>query len=106
MVTNFKRNLIASRAVINEPINPTISKETSCEEKLKSLFIKSRAVAPAMVGIASRNENSTAAILFNPKNIPPIMVAPALETPGIIEIDWQTPIKKACLLLILLISET
>ena len=37
-----------------------------------------------MVGIARKNENSVAARRDKPKKIPPIMVAPEREVPGII----------------------
>jgi len=37
----------------------------------------------SMVGTAKRKENSAAVFLFKPISIPPIMVAPERETPGI-----------------------
>ena len=40
--------------------------------------------AADIVGIARKKENSVAVLRFNPKHIPPIIVAPDLETPGII----------------------
>ena len=40
-----------------------------------------------MVGTAKMNENSTAASRFKPVKSPPTIVAAALETPGITEID-------------------
>ena len=45
-----------------------------------------------MVGSARRNEYSTASTFDMPTPIAPIMVAAALETPGMTERDWQSPI--------------
>ena len=56
-------------------------------EKEKLLFNISSPVAPAIVGIASKKENSTAVFLFAPKNNAPTIVAAARETPGITEND-------------------
>ncbi len=75
------------KAVIKEPASPIANKVYSCVEKEKLFLIKSKPVAAAMVGIANRKENSTAVVLFKPKNIPPTIVAAALDTPGIMERD-------------------
>ncbi len=47
------------------------------------IFNNSYAVAPPITGIAKKKENSVATALGNPKSIPPIMVAPEREVPGI-----------------------
>ena len=78
---------MANIAVINEPKKPIANNPYSLLEKLNSFLIKSNPVAAAIVGIAKRKENSTATFLLSPKNIPPMMVAAALDTPGIIEKD-------------------
>src|SRR3989338_1935454 len=57
--------------------------------------MRSNPLAASMVGTASRNENSTIVVRLRPKESPPTMVAAERETPGIIAIDWKSPIKKA-----------
>ena len=47
-----------------------------------------------MVGIASQNENSAAERRSAPNNMAPTIVAPARDTPGIIEKHWQTPMPR------------
>lgn len=89
-------HLTTSNAVINDPINPKLNSIISSELKLNSDFIKSSPVAAAIVGIAKRNENSTAVFLFKPTNKPPIIVAAAREVPGIIENDCAIPISRDC----------
>ena len=46
-------------------------------------FTNSYKVAPAITGIAKKKENSVATVLGKPNNMPPMMVAPDLEVPGI-----------------------
>ena len=48
-------------------------------------------VAEKIVGIARKNEISVAILLSIPINKPPIMVAPDLETPGIMAKDCIIP---------------
>ena len=48
-------------------------------------FAKSSTVAPSIVGIANKNENSTASFRFIPTAMPPKIVAKALDIPGIID---------------------
>ena len=54
------------------------------ESKLSTdeLLYKSYNVAANIIGIAKKKENSAAAFLERPEQTPPIMVAPALDTPG------------------------
>jgi len=61
------------------------SKKISLELNDIFVFSKSYEVAANMVGTASKNENSVACFLSKPLNTPPIIVAAALETPGIID---------------------
>ena len=93
----FSKNFIAKIATIKDAVNPVINIEYCEKLKEKLLLTRSRDVAASMVGIARRNENSTAVFLFVPKNSAGIIVAADLETPGIIEKDWRIPIKKAFL---------
>ena len=85
--TNFSRNFTATIATKNDPINPTANNTYSLPEKEKLLLTRSSPDAASMVGIARRNENSTAVFLFAPTKSPPIILAAALETPGTIETD-------------------
>ena len=74
----------------NEPIN---NKLHSAKVKSKPAFTNFKALAPSMVGIARKKENSAATVREVPKSIAPIMVAPEREVPGIIAKAWQKPIK-------------
>jgi hypothetical protein len=83
--------------VINDPINPTVRRENSVEEKERTLLlIRSSPVAAAIVGIAKRNENSTAFCRDSPVSCPPTIVAAERDTPGMTDRDWMTPIAVAC----------
>ena len=97
VLTKFNKNLMLMTAVIKAPKNPIDSNKYSLPEKEKLLFKRSKAVAANMTGTAKRKENSTACFLESPMNMPPKMVAAARETPGIMEMDWKRPIKKAFL---------
>src|SRR3989344_6915271 len=61
--------------------------------KLPALLYKSYPVAAAIVGTASKKENSTIAWRLIPINKPPIIVAPLRETPGIMANDCASPTK-------------
>ena len=80
-------NLTVRIAKTKEPINPKSSKKSSSWEKDNFVSKISRVVAPIIVGTAKINENSAAVFLFIPAIKAPIMLAPALEVPGIIDID-------------------
>ena len=58
-------------------------------------FNSSYAVAPPITGIAKKKENSVATVLGKPNNIPPIMVAPEREVPGIKAAHCANPTFKA-----------
>ena len=60
-----------------------------------AIFNNSYAVAPPITGIAKKKENSVATALGNPKSIPPIMVAPEREVPGINAAHWASPTFRA-----------
>ena len=66
--------------------SPRLSKKISCPENPIVVLYKSYPVAANIVGTASKKENSIACFLSNPLNIPPTIVAAALDTPGIMEI--------------------
>lgn len=74
-------------ATINDTKKPRVRDKKSPGLKVPALFIKSNAVAAPIVGTASKKENSTIVFLFRPRIKPPIIVAAALETPGMIAMD-------------------
>ena len=93
----FNKNLTARIATIKAPINPTAKTEYSEDVKEKLLLTMSRADAANIVGMANKKENSTAAFLFVPRRRAGMIVAADLETPGITDTDWKTPIRNAFL---------
>ena len=80
-------------ATKKDPISPIAKREYSYAEKAKLLFTISSPAAARRVGLAIKKENSTATFLFAPKNNAPMIVDAARETPGIIAIAWQQPIR-------------
>ncbi|MNJ82301.1 hypothetical protein D3C77_816120 [compost metagenome] len=52
--------------------------------------------APSIVGMARKNENSVAVLRWMPAIMPPMMVAPEREVPGIIAKHCATPTPSAC----------
>ena len=73
-------------AEINAAINPitiVIPKSDEIATGDFQSFKDSYSVAAPMTGIAKKKENSVATVLGKPNNIPPIMVAPERDVPGI-----------------------
>ena len=58
-------------------------------------FTALRPLAPTIVGIAIKNENSAAAVRVRPRSIAPRIVEPEREVPGIIARIWNNPIANA-----------
>ena len=56
-----------------------------------------RRLAPNIIGIDKKNENSAAIYLEVPRITAPNIVAPDLEVPGIKDNTWNIPMKKAVL---------
>ena len=56
-----------------------------------------RSDAPSITGIAMKNENSDAATRETLQSIPPIIVEPDREVPGINDNTWKHPIENASL---------
>ncbi len=52
-------------------------------------------VAPSIVGMARKNENSVAALRDRPNSMPPMMVEPERLVPGIRAKDWAKPTLRA-----------
>ena len=65
---------------VKDPINKIIH---SKDVKLNPAFKSLRALAPIIVGIAKKNENSAAIKREEPIKVAPIIVEPDLEVPGI-----------------------
>ena len=53
--------------------------------------------APIITGIAMKKENSALAVRETPLNIPPRMVEPDLDVPGMSDKTWNEPIISASL---------
>ncbi len=79
---------------MKETIKPKAKTPNWLEEKLCELLRKSYPVAAAIVGIASKKENSTMASRLMPIASPATMVAPLRETPGIIASACAKPVVK------------
>ena len=90
-------HLITRYATTKETTDPTPNNCHSIGENLSPFFISFSNVAPNIVGIARKKENSVATPLESPKSKLPIIVAPDLEVPGIIARHWNNPTVKAVL---------
>ncbi len=58
---------------------------------MSRFFKRSKAKAPAMVGMARKKENSAAERLSAPSSSEPTMVAPERDVPGISARHWNRP---------------
>ena len=95
--TNLTNALTTNKAEINAATKPTAIFNMLSWVNTSALRIRSNVAAPNMVGIAKKKENSVAALRDNPENIPPTMVAPDRDVPGIIATHCAQPTRKACL---------
>jgi len=84
-----------AKAVKKERIKPSVRRASSWGVKFSWVLSISSPVAANMVGMASKNEYSTAVFLLRPKNNPPMMVAAERETPGMMAAAWKIPSRKA-----------
>ena len=62
-------------------------------EEIRSMVF--RKLAPAIAGIAIRNDMREAASLVNPRSSAIVIVTPEREAPGIRAIHWLMPINNA-----------
>ena len=76
---------------------PTIRMISSVELKAKPNFTSFRRLAPNITGIARKKVNSAATVRDVPARIPPIMVEPERDVPGITESTWKQPMISAVL---------
>ncbi len=70
---------------------PTIRMISSVELKAKPNLTSFRRLAPNITGIARKQVNSAATVRDVPARIPPIMVDPERDVPGITESTWKQP---------------
>ena len=61
-----------------------------------AISLKCFKAAPAIIGVAKKNENLAAASLVKPKHLAVVIVIPDLETPGIKAKACEHPIIIAC----------
>ena len=85
------------KAVMKDPIKPTSIKKIWFAVNKKLASFRSKIVAAVIVGMASKNENSTAVFRFVPKKSPDMIVAADRDTPGITAIAWKRPMRAAFL---------
>lgn len=77
------KNLIETMDTRNETIIPMASTTSSVPVKERPNFKIFKRLAPNMTGIPRKNENSADTVLEHPIRIPPTMVAPERDVPGI-----------------------
>ena len=89
------KNLIAPIDTRNDTTIPTISTINCVDVNARPNFTIFNKLAPNITGIPKKNENSAATVLEHPSKIPPRIVAPDLDVPGISEIhQFQVPFHK------------
>ena len=79
----------------NATAMPTTSRESSAAVKAKPNFTIFRRLAPNITGIPRKKLNSAATLLEAPRRMPPRIVAPEREVPGISDRTWKMPIPMA-----------
>lgn len=97
---NFNKNLIVIIEIINETTQPVNNTKLLAKVKVlpaaKNLTIFSK-LAPNIVGIPKKNENSVEIKREQPINIAPKIVAPERDVPGIKAKTWKKPMNNAVL---------
>ena len=95
LLTNSIRNFIDTNETRKEITIPTtsiqISRVVIARPAIMNFSIF-KSDAPSIMGIAIKNENSALALRLTPESIPPIMVEPDLDVPGIRASVWKAPI--------------
>lgn len=79
----------------NATTDPTPNTNHSNPENTNPAFNSFSKLAPSIVGIAKKNENSAATYLDAPSRVAPIIVEPDLDVPGISARHWNRPIPRA-----------
>ena len=91
-----RNGLTTSSDAMNAITKPTRDLQRPARRRADAaLPAGSCANAAAIVGIARKNENSAAAGRSSPISMPPTIVAPDRDTPGISASVWQTPMPNA-----------
>ena len=89
----FMNHFITITADIKADIKPTAIITQESKLRTEEFLYKSYNVAANIIGIAKKKENSAAAFLDSPEQTPPIIVAPALDTPGMRDNICARPIE-------------
>ena len=79
----FIKNLIEITETTKAMNIPIKRVKNSKKLKLSPNFLSFKRLAPNIIGIDMKNENSVARLLESPSSNAPIIVAPDLEVPGI-----------------------
>ena len=79
----LSNNLIVTIDTRKDTTIPTISTINSVVVNARPNFTIFNKLAPNITGIPKKNENSAATVLEHPSKIPPRIVAPDLDVPGI-----------------------
>jgi hypothetical protein len=79
------------KAEMKDTTTPTPHIGRSLIDKSSRFFHKSYAPAAMRVGTPRKKENSVAVLRDRPKSMPPMMVAPEREVPGIMATHWARP---------------
>ena len=74
-----------TRKAVTQPNNKTSSSVWVMATPCAANFTAFKRLAPSMVGMARKKENSEAAVRDSPRSIAPRMVEPEREVPGIRE---------------------
>ena len=91
------RNAIIAHATRNDTIKPTARTCHSVPVNDAPCLSREYPDAATMVGIARKNENSTAVARDAPNSMAPIIVAAERDVPGIIARHWIKPMAIAVL---------
>ena len=83
-------------ATMNDVTHPMAIIAASCPLIEDPVFRRSSAVAASMVGMARMKENSTIVVRLSPTSNPPMIVAAERDTPGMMAMDWKSPMMTAC----------
>src|SRR5688572_22894022 len=80
--TKDRNGLMTKRDERNAITSPTAISRLRAGDRCPATSSRSCANAADIVGIATKNENSAAAVPLNPAAMPPMIVAPERDTPG------------------------
>jgi hypothetical protein len=97
------------KPVTADTVKPTNSEKPSLPEAIVVISLNFNATAPKIMGAEIRNENRAAASRLNLRPMPPAIVTPERDTPGIMAIACEIPMtnesKKLTVLKLLVFHE-